>query len=78
MPRLNVGFTANDTPLTPSILLKDIQRTKYDTEDPITVWEPGIRYTYHIGIRLDGGIVVRVVTTEWDEIEAETPGLLIE
>lgn len=78
VPRLNVGFTVNDTPLTPSILLKDIQRTKYDTEDPITVWEPGIRYTYHIGIRLDGGIVVRVVTTEWDEIEAETPGLLIE
>ena len=78
VPRLNVGFTVNDTPLTPSILLKDIQRTKYDTEDPITVWEPGIRYTYHIGIRLDGGIIVRVVTTKWDEIEAETPGLLIE
>lgn len=78
VPHLTVGFTVNDTPLTPSILLKDIQRTKYDTEDPITVWEPGIRYTYHIGIRLDGGIVVRVVTTEWDEIEAETPGLLIE
>lgn len=78
IPHLNVGFTVNAVQYTPFILLKDIQRTKYDTEDPISVWEPGIRYTYHIGIRLDGGIIVRVVTTKWDEIEAETPGLLIE
>lgn len=78
IPHLNVGFTVNAVQYTPYILLKDIQRTKYDTENPISVWEPGIRYTYHIGIRLDGGIIVRVVTTEWDEIEAETPGLLIE
>ena len=78
VPHLKIGFTVNDVPFAPSVLLKDIQRTKYDTEDPISVWEPGIRYTYHIGIRLDGGIIIRVVTTEWDEIEAETPGLLIE
>lgn len=78
IPHLNVGFTVNAVQYTPYILLKDIQRTKYDTENPISVWEPGIRYTYHIGIRLDGGIIVRVVTTKWDDIEAETPGLLIE
>ena len=78
MPHLNVvidGFSSEDIPPIP---LKDIQRSRYTTEDPITVWEPGIRYTYHIIVRLDGGVRVTVVTTEWDEIEAETPGLLIE
>lgn len=80
IPHLNIGFTFSGaggyTP--PPIMLKDIQRTKYGTDDPISVWEPGIRYTYYISIRLDGDIIVRVVTTEWDDIEAETPGLLID
>ncbi len=74
VPHLNIGFTAISTP---PILLKDIQRSKYGTDDPISIWEPGIRYTYYIGVRLDGGVIIRVVTTEWEDIEAETPGLLI-
>lgn len=80
IPHLNIGFTFSGaggyTP--PPIMIKDIQRTKYGNDDPISVWEPGIRYTYYISIRLDGGITVRVVTTDWDDIEAETPGLLID
>ena len=80
VPHLNIGltFTGAAPGYEPDpILLKDIQRSKYSTDDPIAVWQPGIRYTYYIDVRLDGGVIVRVVTTEWDEIEAETPGLLI-
>ena len=62
----------------PPILLKDIQRTRYGTDDPISVWEPGVRYTYNIDVRVDGGVIITVITTEWEELEAETPGLLIE
>ena len=85
VPHLKVTFTYVDpstsetvacTP--PPVMLKDIQRASYGDDDPISFWEPGIRYTYYIDIRLDGGVVIRVVTTEWDEIEAETPGLLID
>lgn len=48
-----------------------------ETQDPILQWERGFVYTYKIHIKVDGGIVVHVKTTEWDVVEAETPGLLI-
>ena len=38
----------------------------------------GIKYTYNVVIRLDGDVLISVVTTEWDDVVAETPGLLIE
>ena len=54
--------------------LKDIE----DADGtPITSWERGIKYTYYIAVRLDGGVRVKVVTTQWETIEAETPGILI-
>ena len=43
----------------------------------ITEWEPGKKYTYNIHIRYGGGITVHVVTTEWDEVKAGTPGLIV-
>lgn len=43
----------------------------------ITEWEPGKKYTYNIHIRYGGGITVHVVTTEWDQVMAGTPGLII-
>ena len=58
------------------ISLKDICPRGDDT--PITSWERGVKYTYEISMRLDGGVLVNVVTTDWDTVEAETPGLLIE
>ena len=42
----------------------------------ISSWEAGKKYTYHIYIRM-GGIYVNVITTQWDPISAETPGLQI-
>ena len=80
MPHLTVRFTpTGQSEIETSILLKDIQRNplKGDTT-PVDVWESGVRYTYHISIRLDGGVQITVITTEWDHVYAETPGVLIE
>lgn len=57
------------------IPLKDINIKNTDT--PITAWEPGKVYTYEVHILLNGGVLVNVITTEWDEVEAYTPGLMI-
>ena len=57
------------------IPLKDIKIKGTDT--PITAWEPGKVYTYEVHILLNGGVLVNVITTEWDEVEAQTPGLMI-
>lgn len=57
------------------IPLKDIKIKNTDT--PITAWEPGKVYTYEVHILLNGGVLVNVITTEWDEVEAQTPGLMI-
>ena len=38
----------------------------------------GVKYTYHVVIRLDGDVLVTVITTDWDRFDAETPGLLID
>ena len=79
LPHLIVNFTpAGGSATEETIPLTDIQKSRYGTDDPLLEWEPGIRYTYNISIRLDGGVFVTVVTTEWDPITAETPGLLID
>lgn len=43
----------------------------------ITQWEAGKKYTYNIHIRYGGGITVHVITTQWDEVSAGTPGLIV-
>ena len=43
----------------------------------ITQWEAGKKYTYNIHIRYGGGITVHVITTEWNEVKAGTPGLIV-
>ena len=43
----------------------------------ITSWEPGKKYTYEIHIRLGGGVNVTVNVTDWEEVIAETPGVII-
>lgn len=60
-----------------SITLKDV--CPRDSETPIGTWVMGTKYTYEISMRLDGGVLVSISTTDWGEtIEAETPGLLIQ
>ena len=47
------------------------------TNEPITEWHAGIKYSYEIELRLGVGIIVNVSTTPWEVIEAETPGLML-
>lgn len=80
MPHLVVRFTpTGQSAIETSILLKSIQRDPLNGDTtPVDVWEPGIRYTYHVSIRLDGGVQIYVITTEWDNVYAETPGVMID
>ena len=80
LPHLIINFTpaGEIDPIEKAIVLTDIQQSPVANDDPLLEWEPGIRYTYNISIRLDGGVLVTVVTTAWEDITAETPGLLIE
>ena len=75
MPTLILKYTpAGAVQSTANILLKGVKRQD-GTE--ITSWEPGVRYVYYVTMRLDGGVLVSIVTTAWDDVEMETPGLLI-
>ena len=59
-----------------TIYLKDIKRQ----DDPtrlINRWEAGVRYTYYVDFNLDGGVQVTVITTEWDSVNAQTPGVML-
>lgn len=58
------------------IPLKDIP-VKGTTDQFITRWEPGHKYIYEVHILFNGGVLVNVVTTEWDQVPAQTPGLMI-
>lgn len=77
---LEIKFTPIDggvagAQATREILLDKMQR--FSDNSYITEWEIGKVYTYKIYIRRDGGVEVRVITTKWDEIVYETPGIMI-
>ncbi len=75
MPRLLITFTPDGgSQTTADICLKNITR---QDGTAITSWEMGVKYTYYVSMRLDGGLLVSIITTAWDDVEAETPGLLI-
>ena len=78
MPALYLYYTPDGSTQKEAIIrLKDI--CPRDSDIPITSWSAGTKYIYEISIRLDGGVLVTVETTDWGEIiEAETPGLLIQ
>jgi hypothetical protein len=52
--------------------------TVKNSEELITSWLPGKKYSYEIHIRLGGGIIANVAVTDWQEVLAETPGLTID
>ncbi len=66
-----IGFSPGHA----EILLKDIPVTGGTT--PITGWEAGTKYCYEINIDPDAGAKVRVIVMPWDDVQAETPGLLL-
>ena len=77
IPHLIISYTVGAVHKRFPIALKNIPNARYGSEECIDTWGLGLKYTYNITIRLDGGVVVSVVTTQWEDIEAETPGLLI-
>lgn len=75
-PALQIVYNKGDVDdITETVPLKDIKNQA--TNQPITVWNPGIKYHYEIELRIGVGIVVTVTTTPWEVVEAETPGLMI-
>ena len=80
VPALELSFTYKDLldadhTESPSIPLQTI---KDGSDTPITSWEAGHKYVYHIYIRVDGGVRVNVITTDWDPVDARTPGIMIQ
>ena len=78
-PALVLVFTPDGgSQTTARILLKDIY-TDPEQGNPtlISSWEMGVKYVYLVRINLDGGIQVHVTTSAWDDVAAETPGLLL-
>ncbi len=74
-PTLKLNYTVGGNTTDTSVPLNGIERAD---GSPITSWDPGVKYTYIISMRLDGGLLVTVTTTPWDEpVQAETPGILI-
>lgn len=43
----------------------------------LTTWVAGYKYEYQIHIRVDGGVVVSVITTRWDPVEGQTHGIML-
>lgn len=80
MPHLHIRYTPkNQSAIDANILLKSIVKDSFNGDNtPVDTWESGVRYTYHIKIRLDGGVQITIITTEWEEISAETPGVMID
>lgn len=75
MPKLILKFTPDGAvQSSATISLKDVKR---QDGTAITSWEAGVKYNYYVYMRLDGGVLVSIITTAWDEVDLETPGLLI-
>lgn len=81
LPTLVIDYTYQEagdpepTNVVTQIRLQDIKILGSD--EAITLWQSGVRYNYEIHIRMGGGIRVHVITTEWEVVDAETPGLMI-
>lgn len=81
LPALVLNYTYQEagdpepTNVVTQIRLQDIKTLGSD--EAITSWQSGVRYNYEIHIRMGGGIRVHVITTEWEVVDAETPGLMI-
>ena len=74
-PVLVVDYNVDDSDCQARVLLKDVLT---DTGAPaIPSWEMGKKYLYDISFNLDGGVQVRVTTTNWSAVAGDTPGILI-
>lgn len=80
LPHLYINYTPEDElePRDVGIVLRNVKKARFGEAEAIGEWEMGIKYTYNVVIRLDGDVNVTVVTTRWEDVAGETPGLLIE
>lgn len=76
LPTLEIVYNKGDaTDVREEVVLKDILNKVSGAA--ITQWRAGYKYVYEIELRIGVGIMVKVTTTPWEVIEAETPGLMI-
>lgn len=64
-----------DVTYNPALSLRDILIK--NSSSTITKWDAGKVYVYEIEIRIGGGVIVTVSTTDWEDVDAKTPGLQI-
>ncbi len=81
-PALILDYAYHDDDLDQDVRIPDVRVRLEEIRDSnsngyILAWTPGVKYHYEIHIRLGGGVRVRVITTQWDVVNAETPGLTI-
>ena len=77
LPALEIAYHKGDENDVTRVTLPLNEIKDRSTNQPITVWNPGIKYHYDIELRIGVGIVVTVTTTPWEVVEAQTPGLMI-
>ena len=76
LPTLEIVYNKGDaTDVREEVVLKDILNKVSGAA--ITQWRAGYKYVYEKELRIGVGIRVKVTTTPWEVIEAETPGLMI-
>lgn len=71
--RINVSYTAGGNEYN---FAKDLTEAVLDG-GPVTEWEPGKKYIYNLIFTPLDNVIVTVVTTEWDTIDAMTPGIIL-
>lgn len=75
MPKLHLTYKiGSGSTNTATIILKDVPKADSSL---LTTWVLGNKYTYFVSMRLDGGLLVEITTTAWENVEAQTPGILI-
>ncbi len=76
LPTLEIVYNKGDaSDVYEEVILKDVLNSVSGVA--ITQWRAGYKYNYEIELRIGVGIMVKVTTTPWEVILAETPGLMI-
>jgi len=76
--RLEMDFQYDNDGTKNSSLSLSLSTVPNETDGRLlTTWAAGYKYEYQIHIRVDGGVVVTVITTEWDSVEAQTHGIML-
>lgn len=76
--RLEMDFQYDNDGIKNSSLSLSLSTVPNETDGRLlTSWAAGRKYEYQIHIRVDGGVVVTVITTQWDTRDAQTHGIML-